>query len=145
MQKDLQQLANRFLDLIVRLRRLGPGTPPPEQANISRSHLSLLEHLAAAPGSGIRALAEELALAAPTVSVAVQGLEEKGFVTRQPHPQDGRALQLFLTPEGHNLHQRIQEFRRQKFERLLVGLESQERMTLLNLLEQALDNVEGKE
>ncbi len=71
-------------------------------------------------------------------------LEESGFLVRQPDPQDGRAVQLFLTPEGQKLHQLTLEFRCKKFECLLKDLTLQERVTLINLLEKAIQAAENK-
>lgn len=145
MSEDIKQAAERLLTLIMRLRRLGPGTPPPEQANVSHSHISIIDHLAESPGCGIQEIARELDLATPTVSISVRQLEEKGLLARQPDPDDGRAVQLFLTPEGEAFHQRTHLFRRQKFERLLAGLSPQQRTTLLDLLEQALGAAQEQE
>jgi DNA-binding MarR family transcriptional regulator len=79
------------------------------------------------------------------VSIAVSQLEDAGFLTRQPDPQDGRAVQLFLTPKGQELHQRTHEFRCKLFERLLTRLTPQERTTMLTLLERAIQTVEVEE
>jgi len=144
MSKALGQSAEKFLHLMNRLRRLGPGTAPPKEAHLSPSHLAYLEYLASTPMCGIQEMATVLKLSTPTVSIGVRQLEDAGFVTRQPDPQDGRAVQLFLTPEGQELHQRTHEFRCQKFERLLSGLTSQQRTTLLDLLERAIQAAENE-
>ena len=133
------------MHLMDRLRRLGPGTAPPEKANISPSQLTLIFYTASNPGCGVQSMAAELNLAKPTVSIGVRQLENAGFMERQPDPQDGRAIQLLLTPAGQELYQRTYEFRCQKFERLLTGLTTQERTTLLDLLERAIHDVEIKE
>ncbi len=145
MTEDIQQAADRFLDLILRLRRLGPGTPPSQGAAISHSHVSILDHVASSPGCGIQEIARELDLATPTVSISVRQLEDKGLLTRQPDPHDGRAVQVYLTEHGEALHQRMHRFRRQKFERLLEGLTDRQRTSLLDLFEQALDSAEKRE
>jgi DNA-binding MarR family transcriptional regulator len=90
-------------------------------------------------------MASSLKLAKPTVSIGVGQLEEAGFFTRQAHPEDGRAVQLFLTKKGMRLHQKTHQFRCKKFERLLAGLTSKERTALLNLLEKAIQTVEIEE
>lgn len=144
MSNDLQSAADRFFNLTSRLRRLGPGTPPPEDAQISPALIGVVEYIAAAPGCGIQEIAQELGLAAPSVSVSVRKLEDAGFVTRQPNPQDGRAVQLFLSPGGEDLHKRTHSFRCQKFERLLTGLTLEERNMLLDLLERAISKAENK-
>ena len=144
MANDLEQAADKFLNLTSRLRRLGPGNPPPEEAQVSPSLLALIEYAAAASGCGIQEMAKGLELATPTVSIGVRQLEKAGFIERQPDPQDGRAVRLFLTSNGQILHQRVQDFRRQKFRRLLASLTSQERTTLLGLLEQAIIAAENQ-
>ena len=125
MVNNLEQSAEQFLYLMDRLRQLGPQTAPPKEANISPSQLALITFSASNPGCGIQAIASGLKLSKPTVSIGVSQLEGAGFLTRQPDPQDGRAVQLFLTPEGQKLHQRTHEFRCIKFEHLLTDLTSQ--------------------
>ena len=141
MTKSLKQSAEQFLHLMDRLRQMGPQSAPPKEANISISQLAFMGFAASHPGCGIQAMASGLNLSNPTVSIGVGRLEEAGFLTRQPDPQDGRAVQLFLTPQGKDLHQRTHEFRCKKFELLLTGLNPQERMTLNNLLEKALQTI----
>ncbi len=89
-------------------------------------------------------MAEGLKLATPTVSISVRQLEKAGFVERQPDPNDGRAVLLFLTSAGQKLHRRTLEFRCKKFTSLLMELHPQEKTTLLNLLEKAVRAAEIK-
>ena len=145
MTDKLEPTAEKFMHLMDRLRRLGPGTAPPKEANISPSQLALINYAASNPGCGVQTMAERLRLSTPTVSIGVRQLEKSGFMERQPDPQDGRAVHLFLTPTGQELHQSTQEFRCQKFEQLLTGLTTPERTTLLDLLERAIHYVENKE
>lgn len=42
-------------------------------------------------------------------SEVIRSLERKGFVQRLPHPTDGRARQLALTPTGADLFERARE------------------------------------
>ena len=144
MTNNLKQSSEQLLNLMDRMRRVGPQTAPPKEADISPSQLAFLTFLTLNPGCGIQTMASGLKLSKPTVSIGVSHLEESGFLVRQPDPQDGRAVQLFLTPEGQKLHQLTLEFRCKKFERLLKDLTPQERMTLINLLEKAIQSVENK-
>jgi len=145
MANNLKQSAEQFLLLMDRLRQLGPHTAPPKEANISPSQLAFITFSASNPGCGIQAMSTGLKLSKPTVSIGVSQLEGAGFLTRQPDPQDGRAVQLYLTPKGQELHQRTHEFRCKKFERVLTSLTSPERTILLTLLERALQTIENKE
>ena len=145
MTNEIELSAEKLLHLMNRMRRLGQGTAPPKEANISPSLLTVLTYTAVNPGCGIQAMAVGLKLATPTVSVSVRQLEKAGFLTRQPDPYDGRAVQLFLTPAGEELHQHTLGFRCQKFERLLTHLTAAERTTLLSLLERTISAVEIEE
>ncbi len=131
-------LTEQFVKLLRRLRAAGPGQPPFEEVGISSAQLALLEWVATAPGCTLQDIADGLALTPPTVSVGMRKLEETGLLERQPHPADGRAWQFTLTAAGSELWARVQRYRRQKAERLLAGLTSEEQQTLLTLLERAI-------
>lgn len=131
--------------LISRLQRLGPGLPPVEKIPITPAQLILLDWIAAHPGCRIREVATGLGLTPPTISVGVQRLERLGLLVRKNDPGDRRAVQLNLTPQGKELHRRVQEFRRRKARWLLAGLSGEERETLLALLERAIAAAEQEE
>ena len=139
MDKHIEEAAKRFLKLASRLRSLGADDSPPEEVRVSLSHMALIEYAANHPGCGIQEMAEGLKLATPTVSISVRQLEKSDMFTRQPHPEDGRAAQIFLTPKGQEVHQRLDTFHRKKFKKLLSGLTPEESQVLLDLLERALD------
>ncbi|MCF6277613.1 MAG: MarR family transcriptional regulator [Anaerolineales bacterium] len=143
MNTNLDEAAKDFLCLAIRLRRLGAGDSLPEDTTISPSYLALLEYAASHPNCGIQEMAEALNLATPTVSISVRQLEKNGLIARKPNPEDGRAVQLFLTPTGEETHQRASIFHRQKFKKLLKGLTPEERNLLVSLLEKALNAAEN--
>ena len=144
MSDESATVEDRLLNLLNRLRMLGPGQPPfkDEDVPVTPSQLVLLDWVAASPGCGVQEMATGLGLTPPTVSVGVRRLEEAGLLERQPNPQDGRSIQLFLTPQGETLNQRAQDFRRGRVRRLLSGLTPQEQETLLDLWERALNAAE---
>jgi len=144
MSNSIQQAADRFLVLTTRLRRLRADTPPPQAAQVSPSLMVIIEYVATSPDCGVKEIAHGLKVSMPTVSVGVRQLEEAGFIGRRPHPRDKRAVQIFLTPAGQDLYERTHAFRRQMFEKLLAALPSEERDTLLYLLEKALDYAESE-
>ena len=133
---------DRLFGLFERLRRLALGQHPLEDSGVTMPQLPLLDWIAAASGYGIQEIAMGLGLTAPTVSVGVRRLEAAGLLERRPDPQDGRAIQLFLTAQGQALHQRARAFRREKMRRLLAGLTSEEGTTLMVLLERAINAAE---
>jgi DNA-binding MarR family transcriptional regulator len=94
--------SKRILDelsrLIRHLSRLsgGPDEGPPLTAT---QRLALFELVDQGP-LRLNDLAVRMGTSAPTASRAVDALDELGLVDRKADPDDRRALQLDLTPEG---------------------------------------------
>lgn len=68
-------------------------------ADIQSTHNTALHYLAEG-GLSITELAENLRLTKQAASLIVIYLEERGYVTREPHPQDGRSKIVTLTKKG---------------------------------------------
>jgi DNA-binding MarR family transcriptional regulator len=64
------------------------------------SVLSLITHN---PGITSRQLCTSLGILPPNLVGMVNALEKRGLIVRQPHPRDGRAMGLHLTPGGRKL------------------------------------------
>ncbi len=137
--------ATKLMQLLRRLRAIGPGQPPFEEVGISSAQLALLEWVMTSPGCNLQDLADGLALTPPTVSVGVRKLEDAGLLERRPDPKDGRAWQFNLTEAGVALWERVQYYRNQKVQHLLAGLMPEEQQSLLLLLERALSAAESNE
>lgn len=131
-----------LLGLFDRLRKLAFGQNPLQGSQVTMPQLGLLDWVAAWPACSVQAVADGLGLTAPTVSVGVRRLEKAGLLERQPDPQDRRAIRLSLTTQGIELHQRASAFRRDKMRLLLKGLTTEERTTLVTLLERAVSTAE---
>ena len=67
---------------------------------------ALLTCLAEESGVTQQALVDSLASDKRTINKMVDLLEEKGFIERREHPEDGRAWSLFLTSAGRR-HQEL--------------------------------------
>lgn len=134
-------------DLLVsyfdRLRKLAFSQHPLEDSAVTMPQLTLLDLIASSPGCSMQELAVGLDVTAPTVSVSVRRLELEGLLEREPDPDDGRAVKLFLTVEGRALCQQARDFRREKMRRLLDGLSEEEGLVLLTLLERAISSAEN--
>lgn len=77
--------------------------------DISVSQCYALEGLVRRGDMTLNDLAAYLYLDKSTASRVVDALERKGYVTRSPHPEDGRALLLEATRAGRTLEGRIRE------------------------------------
>ena len=75
--------------------------------DISVTQCYALEALIRRGPSGLNELAAELYLDKSTASRVVATLERKKYVTRERHPEDGRAVILSASPAGKRLYERI--------------------------------------
>jgi DNA-binding MarR family transcriptional regulator len=89
---DLVQYAGRLSRLLTELA--GPGPTRAEEA--------VLGAVAERPRR-ITELARLVGLTQPRITTLVQALEERGLVTREPDPGDGRAVLVGLSEEGRAL------------------------------------------
>lgn len=75
--------------------------------DVSVTQCYALEALLKVGPCTLNALAAELYLDKSTASRVVAVLERKGYVSRNPNPDDARATRLDVTPAGRRLHERI--------------------------------------
>ena len=133
---------DRLMDLFDRLRKLALERHPLDGSGVTPPQLSTIDSVARSPGCGLQQVASDLGVTPPSASAAVHRLEEAGLLERQPDPEDGRAIRLFLTAQGQALYEQALGFRRQKMRRLLSGLIPEDQETLLHLLARALNAAE---
>lgn len=72
-------------------------------------------------------------------------LEAKGYLRRQPHAQDRRALRIELTEAGEALWRHLHESNVATLERAQRGLSEDERVTLHDYLERVLHALREKD
>jgi DNA-binding MarR family transcriptional regulator len=76
------------------------GMAPYQLKPVDFSVLSLVAHN---PGITSRQLCSTLGILPPNLVGMVNTLEKRELVARRPHPRDGRAMGLHLTPAGQKL------------------------------------------
>jgi DNA-binding MarR family transcriptional regulator len=76
------------------------GSPP--------SIVKTLFHLAPNDPVAMRDLADHFGCDASYITELVDGLEEQGFATRQPHPSDRRVRTVVLTDKGSKAREAVQ-------------------------------------
>ncbi len=79
-------------------------------------------------------LAAELYLDKSTASRVIDTLEDKGYVRRTAHPDDGRSLLLAATAAGRRLHGRIEEEILDGEQRLLAYFDHGVRRSMARLI-----------
>jgi DNA-binding MarR family transcriptional regulator len=113
-------------------------TPCGEPISVSQAHA--LTELAAQPLSQAE-LARRLRLDRSVVSRLADALEERGWLRRERHPQDQRAVQLVLTDRGRAAADRLAGARRARLATLLDGVPAAERDNVLRALEVLTDSL----
>jgi DNA-binding MarR family transcriptional regulator len=109
------------------------------KGEISRTDAGVLSTLIAAPRR-ITELAELEGLAQPTMTLLVQRLEQRGWVTRGRRPDDGRVVLVSLTEAGSAT---LDAFRAQVGDALRVHLDamSDEQIAALETATEALGSL----
>lgn len=95
------------------------------------SVLSLIDHN---PGITSRQLCSTLAIQPPNLVGMINQLQSRDLIARKPHPRDGRAMGLHLTPAGRKLMQQAEVTASELEEAATARLSPAERKTLMQLL-----------
>jgi DNA-binding MarR family transcriptional regulator len=96
------------------------------------SVLSLLAHN---PGATSRQLCATLDILPPNLVSLIAALDSRGLIERRPHPRDGRAVGLYLTPAGETLTREAEQAVVQLELDASARLSARDRETLIRLLQ----------
>ncbi|MBR7185093.1 MAG: MarR family transcriptional regulator [Clostridia bacterium] len=101
----------------------------------------ILRSLARMEGCTQLDLVKATHLKPPTVSVTLKKLEDNGFVRREADVRDMRAIRVYLTEKGRDLHQSTIARLRENDAILLDGITPEEQKVLLDILTRMRDNI----
>ena len=96
------------------------------------SVLSLILHN---PGITSRQLCSALSLLPPNLVGKINAMEKRSLLARQPHPDDGRAIGLYLTDEGSSMMLKAEKTATELEWDAASRLSALEKKTLLALLQ----------
>jgi DNA-binding MarR family transcriptional regulator len=88
-------------------------------------------------------LAAYLGLDKSTMSGLIDRAERRGLLARDKNPYDGRAVNVYLTPAGHELIQRLVIEARRTLAPAIGRLRHEEREQLIGLLDTVLEGGVG--
>ena len=77
------------------------------QFGLTVSRFYALFHLREEPGMSVKNLSSRMLCDKSNATRIVKGLEELGFVTRQPHETEGRSCRIYLTEPGDVICQEV--------------------------------------
>lgn len=86
------------------------------------------------PGITASQVCQLIDIQSPNLVVLVKRLEDRGLIARQPHPRDGRALGLHLTPKGQQLVDQATALAHEADAEATARLSADERRILAKLL-----------
>lgn len=133
--RDLKALEERTLKKMVKL---------------TRGEIYLLEAVDKGKDNGmsISEIANELNITCPSVSVAINKLEKKGYVKKRGYEKDGRSIRVYFTKEGAKINAYHKYYRRRMVRKISDDLTDEEKQFLLktiNKLKSFLDKKNNKE
>ncbi len=102
--------------------------------DITVSECYALEALVRRGPQTLNQVAAALRLDKSTASRVVRALEEKGYVRRAAHPEDGRAVQLAASASGERLFNRIHDELEGRYRAMLAGFDAPTRQALLAVI-----------
>lgn len=134
-------LASRLRLAVVRLnRRLRAQRT---NATVSLTQLAAMSTLFKCGPLTPGELAAKEGVQPPSMTRVIAALEEFGFVTRRPHPTDGRQAIVALTDEGRGFHDAEVSAREAWLDRRLAELDDDERELLARAAE-IIDRMAGQ-
>lgn len=107
-------------------------------ADLKFTQFHVLKQLAATGAMTATELARSVDLDGGAMTRQLDQLESKGYLRRQPHEQDRRALRIELTEAGQVLWKHLHEGNMATIERAQKGLSAGEREKLLDYLGRVL-------
>ena len=96
---------------------------------ITPGQYTVLAHLDAGPQT-LRELAGREHVQAPSMTRIVNALTDQGFVSRTPHPEDGRQTLVCITPAGEAVLNEARSQRTAWLAQRVAGLSDEDRRTL---------------
>ena len=102
---------------------------------LKQADFSVLSLLAHNPGATSRELCATLDILPPNLVSLIAAMDGRGLIERRPHPRDGRAVGLHLTPAGERLIAEAERAVIQLEAEASARLTARERDTLVRLLQ----------
>lgn len=114
-------------------------------SGLSRSQAFTLGYIEEHQENGViaRELSEMSGTTPASVASLLQGLEERGYITRTPSPDDSRVKLISVTPEGAEVVAGFQNDLAAEQERTFSVLDTEEQDRLIALLRRVADTLDS--
>lgn len=91
-------------------------------------------------GCSQKELADNIGIEQPSLLRTLNQLEESGLVVRKACAEDARRKTLWFTPQGRDLLKQVESMARAGRQKMLAGLDNEQRAALHDLLQQVINN-----
>lgn len=135
-----EQMPPKIMLRINELQRMfrGEMRKASEENGIPEGYRGVLFHLAHHNGCGQNSLAKYVGIKPSSVSIALDKMERDGYIRREKHEKDQRAVKVFLTEKGLLVDKKNRECIDRIEETVASTLEEEEREELLFLLDKVM-------
>ncbi len=106
---------------------------------LTMSEMHILEAIGNNPNAQMSDIARKLRITLPTLTVSVQRLEDKGFITRQRHGSDRRKVTAELTETGRMAYDHHAQYHEQMMEALFSKLDLDKMPVLMDSMSMLRD------
>ena len=137
-QRTLNALLTEVYHYIIRIEEQTLRQSGKLQLSINEMHIIDCVGKGASEGLTIRELAEDLDITSPSVTVAVQKLESKGYVEKVACKRDGRAVRVLLTRAGKRVNGYHGYYHRMMTKALAEGMDEAEQQALLSAVKKLI-------
>ena len=132
MQTDIRAIMDALRRLVQALRLSSRAAET--RLGISGAQLFVLQRLAERPAQAIRDLADRTFTHQSSVSVIVKRLADRRLLARKRSPDDGRRVEIVLTPAGRSLIRRVPQTPQAQITAALRRLPTAQRQALARSL-----------
>lgn len=105
------------------------------QDDIGTAEIDCIHAVRHHPGITQTELADMLHADKPAIARRTASLERKGYLRREPNPEDGRSQLLFATPQAEGLRNAKAEAESAFYDYLMAGLDEETRASFLSALD----------
>ncbi len=105
-----------------------------EFQNISNNDMHIIEAIGVKEPKNMSAVAKILSVTVGTLTIAINSLVKKGYVSRVRSEEDRRVVLLSLTEKGEKAYRHHEKFHHEMIEATLAGMSEEETKVLVNAL-----------
>ena len=131
---------NFLLNMICRAQR-GKMSEALTEIGLYAGQEMFLWHLWRQDGLTQSQMVERMCVQPPTVSKMLDRLERTGLVERRPDSEDSRISRVYLTEQGHRSQRAVRDIWTDLEQRIVAGLNVEERIVLRRLLLHVHENL----